>query len=123
MKIALPMDNNDLNSDICISFGRAPLFVIFNTDNEKTVFLYNKGAESSGGAGIKTAQLLVDNDVDACISHKMGENAAEVLYSANIIVYKCVEGSAAYNIQEYKNGRLELLKKTHKGYHGVGEIR
>jgi predicted Fe-Mo cluster-binding NifX family protein len=37
MKIAIPVDNNSLDTSICISFGRAPHFLIYDTKTDGIV--------------------------------------------------------------------------------------
>jgi len=35
MKIAIPVDNNSMETGICMSFGRMPWFLIYDTVTEK----------------------------------------------------------------------------------------
>ena len=79
MKIAIPVDNASINTTICISFGRTPYFLIYDTETKEAVFLDNSAAASQGGAGIKAAQTIVDSKAEALITPRCGENAAEVL--------------------------------------------
>ena len=44
---------------MCI-LGRTPYFLIYDTDTQKSVFLDNSAAASTGGAGIKAAQMIAD---------------------------------------------------------------
>ena len=52
MKIAIPVDEKSLESNVCVSFGRTPHFLIYDTDTQKSVFLDNSAAADTGGAGI-----------------------------------------------------------------------
>jgi len=61
MKIAIPVDEKSLESNVCVSFGRAPYFLIYDTETKESIFLDNGAAASTGGAGIKAAQTIVDN--------------------------------------------------------------
>ncbi|NLK36240.1 MAG: dinitrogenase iron-molybdenum cofactor biosynthesis protein, partial [Gracilibacteraceae bacterium] len=56
MKIAIPMDDKNMEASVCISFGRAPYFLIYDTESNESLFLENSAAASQGGAGIKAAQ-------------------------------------------------------------------
>ena len=38
MKIAIPMKEKSMSSSICVTFGRAPYFLIFDTDTEKATY-------------------------------------------------------------------------------------
>lgn len=120
MKLALPIESKSLDAPICPSFGRTPLYVLFDTESGNHNFLNNEAAASQGGAGIKAAQMLVDNGVEAIITYRCGENAEKVLSAGNIKIYKAQEGSVAENIEKYKDGKLSLLMEIHPGLHNHG---
>jgi predicted Fe-Mo cluster-binding NifX family protein len=120
MKIAIPVDGMDMETNVCISFGRAPYFLIYNTETKESLFLENTAAESQGGAGIKAAQLLVDRNVDALLTPRCGENAAEVIKAAHIKIYKTAGLSAKENIHAFISGTLSILEEIHAGFHGHG---
>ena len=33
MRIAIPVDEKNIDSEVCISFGRTPYFLIYDTEN------------------------------------------------------------------------------------------
>jgi len=39
MKIAIPVDEKSLESNVCVSFGRAPYFLIYDTETKESIFL------------------------------------------------------------------------------------
>ncbi len=120
MKIAMPVEDKNRTSTICISFGRAPFFFIYNTDTKESTFLDNSAVASQGGAGIKAAQALVDEGVGALITPRCGENAAAVLKIANIQIYKAINDSVKDNMEAYLDGALTLLNEIHAGFHHHG---
>ena len=120
MKIAIPVDEESLKSNVCVSFGRTPYFLIYDTDTKASVFLDNSAAASTGGAGIKAAQTIVDNKVNALLAPRCGENAANVLKAADIKIYKTVNTSVKDNIDAFIARRLSLLDQIHAGFHGHG---
>jgi len=120
MKIIVPLENKSLDAPVCPSFGRTPLFVLFDTEKETEEFLNNEAAASQGGAGIKAAQMLVDNGAKAVITYRLGENAAQVLNAANIEIYKAQDGTVKDNIEKFKEGKLSLLTEIHPGFHNHG---
>ncbi len=75
-------------------FGRAPYFMIYDTETKKSDFLDNSAAASTGGAGIKVAQAIVDSKANALLTPRCGENAADVLKAADIKIYKTSGASA-----------------------------
>jgi predicted Fe-Mo cluster-binding NifX family protein len=120
MRIALPVNDKDIKSEICPSFGRTPYFLIYDTAEKSSVFLDNLAAQSTGGAGIKTAQMLVDQSIKVIIAPRYGENAAKVLIDGDIKVYKNIAGTAEENIKAYENNQLDILADIHPGFHNHG---
>lgn len=116
MIIAIPVDEE--KNDVCVSFGRAPYFLFYNTENKKTEILENLSAEAQGGAGIKAAQFVVDNNADVLITIRCGENSADVLKAAEIEIYKADKKLAIENIKAFMEGKLTELTSFHAGYHG-----
>ena len=70
MKIPIPVDEKDMGTNVCVSFGRTPYFLIYDTETKESTFLDNSAATSTGGAGIKAAQTLVDNKVNVLLTTK-----------------------------------------------------
>lgn len=115
MRIAIPLDEN--KKDVCIVLARAPYF-LFHEDGKDTV-IENPAAAAQGGAGIQVAQFLVDNRIDALITVRCGQNAAEVFRAAEMKIYKSVNKVAADDLNAWKEGKLEELTEFHSGYHGI----
>ena len=120
MKIAIPVDEKTLKSNICVSFGRTPYFLIHDTETEENVFIDNSAAASTGGAGIKAAQMIVDNQANVLLTPRCGENAVDVLKSADIKIFKTTSALAKDNIDDFIDGKLSLLDEIHAGFHGHG---
>lgn len=120
MKIAIPVDKKEMITDVCVSFGRTPYFLIYDTETKKSLFIDNSAVASTGGAGIKAAQSIVDNKIDLLLTPRCGENAADVLKAADIKIYKTIKGSANENIAAFIDGKLHLLEEIHAGFHGHG---
>lgn len=118
MRVAIPVDDKSIDSGVCISFGRAPYFYFYDVEENKGIFVENVAANSNGGAGILAAQSLVDNKVNALITSRCGENAARVLNSANVSIYKSLPSSVLDNINKLIEGSLDILKEIHEGFHG-----
>ncbi|HZK44041.1 MAG TPA: NifB/NifX family molybdenum-iron cluster-binding protein [Syntrophomonadaceae bacterium] len=120
MKISIPVDDKNMNAGVSRSFGRAPYFLFYDTESKESTFLNNSAADSRGGAGIKAAQAIVDNKAEVLLTPRCGENAAEVLGTANIKLYKTINDSIEDNIKAYSDGKLTLLNDIHPGLHNGG---
>lgn len=117
MIIAIPADGERLDTPVCVSFGRAPFYCLYDTETKQSRCMANDAADSPGGAGIKAAQNLVDNHVDTLITIRCGENAAKVLQEGNVGIYKALDLSIADNIDAYQKGKLSALEQIHPGFH------
>lgn len=118
MKIALPV--NEDKETVCISFGRTPLFLVVDAATGEKEYVDNSAAASQGGAGIKAAQILVDNGVDVLLTPRCGENAAAVFQAAEVAMYKTEGDSVEENLAAFKAGKLAVLSEIHSGFHNHG---
>lgn len=118
MIIALPVDEKDLNNPVSVSFGRAPYYAVYNTETNDVKYIENTAANAKGGAGIKAAQFVVDSGATVLITPRCGENAADVVSSADIKMYKSEKVSAKENIEKFLEDKLSLLNDIHEGFHG-----
>jgi predicted Fe-Mo cluster-binding NifX family protein len=121
MKVAIPAEYESIEKDVCVSFGRTPYFLIYDTDTKDSVFIDNSAAANSGGAGIKAGQILVDQNVNVLITPQCGENAAKVLNEGYIEIYKSIKYSIKCNIEAFMEGKLSVLDEIHSGFHNHGE--
>lgn len=121
MKIAMPVNESAVNSTVCVSFGRTPYFMIYDTETKKYDFIENDAANSQGGAGIKAAQLIVDSKVDALLTPRCGKNAADVMDMSNIKLFKTIGESIVSNLNDFGANELPLLTEIHAGFHNHGE--
>ncbi|MGI6616810.1 MAG: NifB/NifX family molybdenum-iron cluster-binding protein [Saccharofermentanales bacterium] len=117
MKIAIPMDEKRIEANVSESFGRAPYILIYDQETSESLFFDNVASKSRGGAGIKAAQMVIDKGADVLLAPRLGQNAADVLKSADVRVYKTIDGSAKENVEAFVAEKLSLLDDIHAGYH------
>jgi len=118
MIIAIPVDENKTETSVCVSFGRAPYYLIHNTETGNDEFIVNTAANAGGGAGLKAAQLVVDSAADVLLTVRCGQNAADVLKAADVKVYKTTAPLAIDNLVAFKEGKLAVMTQFHAGFHG-----
>lgn len=122
MKVAIPVDERSLESEVCFSFGRTPLFLVYDIDTKESLFLDNSAIATTAGAGIQASQTIVDAGVEAMLTPRLGENAADVLKAGDIKIYKTdKDHNAIENINLYIEGKLPILDNIHPGFHGHGD--
>jgi predicted Fe-Mo cluster-binding NifX family protein len=120
MIISIPIDEKSINSNISDNFGRANFFLIYNDEAKEYDFFKNTAVNSQGGAGIEAAQILVDKNINILITPRCGNNAAKVLESGDVDIYKSISKSIEDNLNNFKENKLSPLLDIHQGLHRHG---
>ena len=118
MNIAIPVDETKTN--VCASLGRAPYFMIINANTSEKTIIDNPAIAASGGAGIKAAQSVIDQNVKAILTPRCGMNAAEAFKAAGIPLYQTVSESIDQSLEAFNKGELIEVQNIHPGFHGRG---
>ena len=106
MKIAVSSSGPELSSSVDPRFGRCRFLVFYDTDTGDWEAVANGNMDASGGAGIRTAQLVLDRGAAAVITGNVGPNAMGVLSAGNIPVYTGVGGTVESALNLFKEGGL-----------------
>jgi predicted Fe-Mo cluster-binding NifX family protein len=109
MKICVTSTGNNLESSLDQRFGRAAVFLIVDTDTMDIEVIDNQAATAAGGAGVTSAQTVVDKDIQTLITGNVGPNAMRVLHAADIDIFKGLNGSVKENIEAFKQGKLNKI--------------
>lgn len=121
MKIAVSANGPTLDANIDSRFGRCQYFVIADTDTMEFEALENSGALAGGGAGIATAQTLVNKGLEVVLTGNCGPNAYQVLSAAGIKVVTGISGKVREAIEDYKSGKLKASSEPNvPGHFGMG---
>jgi predicted Fe-Mo cluster-binding NifX family protein len=120
VKIIIPAEKKTMESPICLSFGRAPFFLVMDTESGAFEIIENKAEAVQGGAGIKATQLVLDAGAEAVIAYRMGQNAFDVLKKAKVQLLRAEGETAAEAAALFKAGKLKELDQIHLGFHGGG---
>ncbi len=118
MILAIPVNQDTMDTDVCPSFGRAPFFLFYDTTEKKGRFLRNAAAGIPGGAGIQAAQTIVDQGAQTVLTPRCGENAARVLKLAGVQLCRTTAAKAQQNIDAFLSDQLPALEQIHPGFHG-----
>ncbi|MCX6690356.1 MAG: NifB/NifX family molybdenum-iron cluster-binding protein [Methanoregula sp.] len=107
MKICITAQGATLDTTAEDRFGRAPYFIIVESENGSFEAIQNPYADSGGGVGPKAAQILIAHDVKALISGQVGGNAREVLVAAGIAMYTYAAGGSVKDaLDQFTNNTL-----------------
>ncbi|MGD8781198.1 MAG: NifB/NifX family molybdenum-iron cluster-binding protein [Ignavibacteria bacterium] len=108
-KIAVAIKEPGMQSNLSDVFGRCSYFLLFDTANKTEKTLVNPFAKTFGGAGIQSAHLLIENNVDVLITGNIGINAQRILNSADIKIYKCSNENAKNAIRLFIEDKLDTI--------------
>lgn len=109
MKIVISSQGKEKNNLMDSRFGRCAYFYIYDTKTEKAEVVENEAVNSSGGAGIQAANLVVEKDIDVVITGNLGPNAIKVLKESNIKVLTSEIKPISNILDDYKEEKLKPL--------------
>ncbi len=107
MKICITSQGDNLDSEIDPRFGRAAYFLIVDTDNMEEEAIKNPYVQAGGGAGIQSAQIVANREIQAVITGNIGPNAFQVLKEAGVNVITGVSGIVKSSVLSYNKGEFK----------------
>lgn len=122
MKIAIAASEPGLDSPVTAVFGRAPYFVIVETDGNDVKLvenIQNPAVYEARGAGILAAQTVAGKKVNALVAGSMGPNAYTILSQAGIRMLMAIPGTVRDNAIAAAEGRLTPITAP-RGRYGRG---
>lgn len=118
MKIALTVDSENEDAFLDSRFGRAKFIVLHDIKNNSYDFIKNNvNLNSVQGAGIQTAQTIVDLNADVLITVNCGPKAFKVLNAGDVKIFQSELSSMLNVIKSYSDNKLiELIKSNVEGH-------
>jgi predicted Fe-Mo cluster-binding NifX family protein len=108
MKIAVSARGQDLEAQIDPRFGRAPYFLLVDTDTMECEAVPNQASmQTPEGAGIQAATLVARHQPAAVLTGNCGPNAFKLLKTAGISVVLGVTGRVKDAVQSFRAGTLK----------------
>ena len=117
MKIAITASQPNMDAEVDQRFGRCSYFLVVDPETLEYETIENNSASSASGAGISTAQMVVNKDITTIITGNCGPNAYKVLADAGVKVITGVEGKIAKAIENYNSGNYLTTEKPSVGEH------
>jgi predicted Fe-Mo cluster-binding NifX family protein len=111
MKVCITAQGATPDAKVEERFGRAPYFILMDSETEAFEAVANPFADGAGGVGPKAAQLILNHQVAVLISGLLGGNAKAVFESAGVSMYIYRSGGSVRDaLKEFKNNTLERAK-------------
>lgn len=110
MKVAVSTVQPQLDALVDPRFGRAAYYIIIDPDSMKYESIPNPNINSLGGAGIQSAQFVINKGVKSVLTGKCGPKAFAVFESAGIKIYEDIDGTAREAIKAFRNDQITFSK-------------
>ncbi len=108
MKVCVSSQGPSLDSEVDLRFGRAPVFIVYDTESGDYQAIDNKqNLQAPQGAGIQSAQRVADTGAKAVITGHCGPKAYRVLSSAGVEIFLGAQGTVSEAIKAMQSGSLE----------------
>ena len=108
MKVAVSAQGPLLSSVVDGRFGRAAWFIIADTETGAFQAVKNdQNLMAAQGAGIQSAQLVVNHGAQAVLTGHCGPKAFRVLKAAGVRIHVGVNGAVSDALEKFKAGSLE----------------
>ncbi|MBW2595312.1 MAG: DUF5320 family protein [Deltaproteobacteria bacterium] len=121
MKIAVTATGPSLDDQVEARFGRTPYYLFIDSETMKFEAIQNPNVAAGGGAGIQSAQLMVDHGVKYVLTGNCGPNASQVFGAAGIQVVVGVTGIIRQAIEQFKAGTFVASSQPNVASHfGMG---
>lgn len=107
MRLCITSTGKDIEANIDPRFGRAPWFLIIDTDTNAVEAVDNgAAAQAQGGAGTTAAQIVIDKNVDVLLTGRLGPNALKVFQASGIKLIEDVsaQDTVSQVLARFKNG-------------------
>ncbi|HON86522.1 MAG TPA: DUF134 domain-containing protein [Syntrophorhabdaceae bacterium] len=110
MKIAITSTDGTMEGMVDERFGRCKKFIVYDTETKTHTVIDNSlNMGAAQGAGIQTAQNIINSGAKIVISGHLGPNAYRVLNSAGIDIYTASNMTVIQAIAAYEQGKLNKL--------------
>ncbi|MGQ4911956.1 MAG: NifB/NifX family molybdenum-iron cluster-binding protein [Candidatus Thorarchaeota archaeon] len=119
-KVCITSSGPTLDSQVDPRFGRCAYFIIADPDTGDFEAISNEAAMASGGAGIRAAQLVASQNVDAVITGSVGPNAYPALQNAGIRILTGAFGTVQSALDGYRANSLEEIGTAGPSHLGMG---
>ena len=106
MKLCITAAGNDISAVTDAAFGRAPWFVLVDTESGITQGIENVSAQAAQGAGIAAAQAMTEHGVDAVLTGRLGPKARAALEASGVGMYEGLgRSTVAEALEQFRAGQ------------------
>ena len=122
MKVAITLTGGGLDTAIDPRFGRCAYIAFVDTDAPDVAqIISNPSRNAGGGAGVQTAQTVINGGAKAVLTGAVGPNSLATLNAGAVKIYTGISGTGKDAIEKFKRGELqETTSPTNPPLHETG---
>jgi len=117
--VCVTSQEDNLESQIDSFFGRSNFFILANPNTMEYNSIKNPYSDNLGNAGIQAAKLLIEKNIEAVITGKIGPKVHQLFKSEGIEVITEASGTVRNMLEKYNNGEFafsENMTSTEKDF-------
>ena len=108
MRVAITSQGPDMTSAVDPRFGRARFFIVVDTGSGRfSAHDNSQNLNAVQGAGIRTAEDVMNKGVDAVITGKVGPRAFSTLQAGGVGIYIGATGSVENALEQFSADQLQ----------------
>lgn len=88
MKLCVAAQGKELDSKVSEHFGKAPYFLIVDTDTMSFEAVLNEVSATGKGTGVVAAQIVLDHGASTVLAGRIGQGAFDALKVGLVEVYE-----------------------------------
>ena len=113
MKIAFTTSGRELSAPLDRRFGRAPGFLIVDTETGTTDYEPNEqNLNAAQGAGIQAAQNVASTGAKAIVTGHCGPKAFRILSASNIAIYNTDAATVQEALDLFNDNQLKQADRA-----------
>lgn len=110
MKIAIACQQGHLSSDVAPKFGRAPYYMIYDTEQSASSPSAKAGRPPKlADGGLEAAVTLLNDEINAVIAGEFGEHVTHFLHAANVKMARAPQAAGSWALEQFLHDRLPLV--------------
>lgn len=119
MKIAFTTTDKGWDAQVDTRFGRAIGFFMYSEDSQTEYYVSNEqNVKALHGAGVQTAQSIINLKVNVLVTGNMGPRAFQILNSAGIKMYLAEENLTVKEAYDaFKKNKLKEVSSPNVAGH------
>lgn len=109
MKIGIPVVNKSLAENVFKEFGQCPVYIIYDTDNKSSRYIYSYLRYDNNKGGPVAAQIFADGKIDVVITGDIDTRSLSILNNAGIKVFDGFPAFGKQAMDRLMENKLELI--------------